>query len=803
MRKLVKRIFYSLSALALMLVALYLSVPVIAKWQIAERLPNGFSIEAIDIPYGTFDSFWIRNLIIRDEFNNQITVSDLKLSFSIFELAVKKISIGQVNLDIPEVDSLRLINNSASNASSSTSFNLPFLLAIDQITGKTRYNNTEFQVQGQANFNGDKNQLSLDVSSSVGARGTLKLNQTDIENLDVYFETVQLPINLLSPFYRNLLSEHNTSLSGLIDVKIEDTFRLNDIYDFNLKELIVDLKISELAIEHPQGMLTSPLLSAKIKKTPNDLTVNTSLISNITLAKALTFSKKTNFKVAMNDAFISLNTDRVTFIFPIFIDDQIEVNSKGTYFLNSKEINSNHQFASKEISSVSLPVDFLKSYSAENIHGQFELSGSTDAPEVIQISNTQVKGQKLKLSYQDIDFNSQLFSITLRPFDLSLRDINGSYSFDISNLILNQYATNIPGVQKGKFSRSKAITSIENRTTAPKDRMSSDYSTFVIDGRQTMTINQTKKQWRVGVQGETKLYKPKPLIRTQLMNAKWLKQITFNAPIITSLDFKLSFENDVINSLVTKTSSTLANWSFADSQIYNSQLMLDSLDNETWDTLKFKFMTLARLKGSDNQEHEIIGTVKMFPIIKLKDIDIDSTIFEGRLSGYTSPEWQEIDQLSGTLSLSNLELKNLVEFIQPEDLNAKGKVTGNLPFFMVDGYPQIKNGQLSSTGGVIEYVPGGVKQQLTKDNVSDIATIALQNFHYSSMQVNLIENTPCEFNIKLRLEGNNPDMGSKQAQIFNINYQPKSNVNLYYLMLLGADNLKNIENDKLHSGCVN
>jgi len=205
--------------------------------------------------------------------------------------------------------------------------------------------------------------------------------------------------------------------------------------------------------------------------------------------------------------------------------------------------------------------------------------------------------------------------------------------------------------------------------------------------------------------------------------------------------------------------------------------------------------------GIDLQQHVLSTDLKLEPELHMRNLSLQSELLNGTLSAQTPSEYLTMEQLNGRIIMDEIDLALISKIIDDPKLSMSGALRADIPFIISNHFISLQNGEIGSDDGVIEYLPEEKKIVLTKDNVSNIANIALQNFHYSVMEANLVKASPCELQFKIRLVGKNPDLGDRQSQIFNIDYHPKSNVNLYYLLLLGEDNIQKLDLEQLYSGC--
>lgn len=357
----------------------------------------------------------------------------------------------------------------------------------------------------------------------------------------------------------------------------------------------------------------------------------------------------------------------------------------------------------------------------------------------------------------------------------------------------------------------------------------SNRSVIAMNGDLSGKLTPSKINFHTNFQADIKQIKPL-LKRLQKKPGKLINNLTLNhtnqLSLNTSLNGQWAFNTSTADEAIqlagsikssdnsitlsdTKLSDIMLKliWQAPSSSENNQDLIQDNPINEDsfspWNNFQLILSADLDYQGLDQQQHQFSSDIWLSDPIKIKQLTLDSKLLDGSLSLQSLKQYKPLNQVSGTLNVDHISLKKISRIMDKPELAMTGFLNGDLPFHFKDGYLNFEKGLLSSENGVIEYLPQGKKIELTQETVSNIANITLQNFHYRVMNANLISGGPCGFDFKIRLEGHNPDIGKNSHQVFNINYQPQSNVNLFYLLLLGKENIKKLDQTLLHSGCVN
>lgn len=439
---------------------------------------------------------------------------------------------------------------------------------------------------------------------------------------------------------------------------------------------------------------------------------------------------------------------------------------------------------------------FTASNSSSKLSWLPEDTNPTVAQLLNQLRQLTIKGNKfIELSkwqseiHNDIevslDLSNQQFSLKWLPVDDSDKTITQATTSNRSVITMN-------GDLKGKLTPSNI----------------NFHTHFQADIKQIKPLlNRLQKKPGKLIKNLTLNHTNQLSLNTSL-NGQWAFNTSAADEAIQLAGFIKSSDNSITLS-GTKLSDIMLKliWQAPSGSENNLDLMQDNIINEDSFTLwnKFQLIISANMdyQGLDQQQHQFSSDIWLSDPIKIKQLTLNSKLLDGSLSLQSFKQYKTLNQVSGTLNVDHISLKKISRIMDKPELAMTGFLNGELPFHFKDGYLNFEKGLLSSENGVIKYLPQGKKIELTQETVSNIANITLQNFHYRVMNANLISGGPCGFDFKIRLEGHNPDIGKNSHQVFNINYQPQSNVNLFYLLLLGKENIKKLDQTLLHSGCVN
>lgn len=117
------------------------------------------------------------------------------------------------------------------------------------------------------------------------------------------------------------------------------------------------------------------------------------------------------------------------------------------------------------------------------------------------------------------------------------------------------------------------------------------------------------------------------------------------------------------------------------------------------------------------------------------------------------------------VDVRNLDIGAIISDFGPTDIEVSGSITGSLPITLDQSGFTIHDATISSDGpGIVRYRPA-----LGTGNDQNIALKALDNFHYKHFKANLDYAANGDYAIKIRFNGNNPDLYKGHPIEFNLN----------------------------------
>ncbi|CAA0087775.1 Uncharacterised protein [Halioglobus japonicus] len=221
---------------------------------------------------------------------------------------------------------------------------------------------------------------------------------------------------------------------------------------------------------------------------------------------------------------------------------------------------------------------------------------------------------------------------------------------------------------------------------------------------------------------------------------------------------------------------------------------------ERWKTLAPLDVSLDRLAlGFEIQEIHLRASLPKPTAVALPNVRIEAfsaKLFGGRL---TLPERQQWDFAASsnniTLQAQQWQLGELVALQQNADIQAVGKLEGELPLTIADGRVIIEKGYLRALppGGSIRYNATDEARALANSNPElKLALNLLSDFQYQVLSSKVELDKAGNLLLGLSLEGSNPTLYEGQPVNFNINLEQNIDPLLQSLRL--SDNLvKEIE----------
>jgi hypothetical protein len=316
-------------------------------------------------------------------------------------------------------------------------------------------------------------------------------------------------------------------------------------------------------------------------------------------------------------------------------------------------------------------------------------------------------------------------------------------------------------------------------------------------------LNLTDGKLELLVNTSIDLYSPKPFLMRLVPKQKPLiKELEIASPIHLTGRLTGRKMQQQAAELKGSLSIDISGLSLADTSIDNASFAFNWADMQPWYRVNFLSSVDLNYRNRDQQHHQLELEALLYPKIQFRRFTLASKLLGGEAQLIANEDYRSWNDSSGELVLNQIKLEHLSQLLESSDLSFSGELSGRLPLYIAQNQLHFGQGELRSERGQINYIPGGVKKKLTKETAPDIATIALQNFHYQSLIAKLNRGGPCGFDFDIRVEGHNPDIGDQAKQIFNIKYQPASNVNMYYLITLGEDFIQQLDQQGIHSGCV-
>ncbi|MGD8925580.1 MAG: YdbH domain-containing protein [Thioalkalispiraceae bacterium] len=124
------------------------------------------------------------------------------------------------------------------------------------------------------------------------------------------------------------------------------------------------------------------------------------------------------------------------------------------------------------------------------------------------------------------------------------------------------------------------------------------------------------------------------------------------------------------------------------------------------------------------------------------------------------------------VKLDHIALNEIIQLEQQDGIQGSGVLDGQIPIQITDKELLVNQGQLSARppGGVIRYTPTPRIAALAESNTSiGLMVKALSNFQYNVLDVNSDYKPGGDLDLKVRLEGHNPDWQSGRPVNLNLN----------------------------------
>ncbi len=143
------------------------------------------------------------------------------------------------------------------------------------------------------------------------------------------------------------------------------------------------------------------------------------------------------------------------------------------------------------------------------------------------------------------------------------------------------------------------------------------------------------------------------------------------------------------------------------------------------------------------------------------------SVFGGLLKVLPGPLNFQQSPLLLTLGVQDIELTQLLAAFNDPQLTGTGRISGKLPLTMSKDAIEVNGGMLTGTR------PGMLSYQGPAADSDNLAFKALRNLMYHSLQARLDYRPTGDYQLGLRLEGNNPDVMTGHPLAFNLNINGK------------------------------
>ncbi len=149
--------------------------------------------------------------------------------------------------------------------------------------------------------------------------------------------------------------------------------------------------------------------------------------------------------------------------------------------------------------------------------------------------------------------------------------------------------------------------------------------------------------------------------------------------------------------------------------------------------------------------------------------DLRMTAFGGKVSADPFSFRTAADSNTLTLHAESIDLAELLLLQDFEAIEVRGRIGASLPVTIEDGTVTIVGGVLTgeSPGGVIRYRPARPPDEKDNSGIA-IATRALSNFEFKTLNSDVSLTRDGDLNLKLQLTGSNPDLDEKRPVVLNL-----------------------------------
>lgn len=130
--------------------------------------------------------------------------------------------------------------------------------------------------------------------------------------------------------------------------------------------------------------------------------------------------------------------------------------------------------------------------------------------------------------------------------------------------------------------------------------------------------------------------------------------------------------------------------------------------------------------------------------------------FGGKIGVYDATTSISGKKATAPLRATNVDLAQLLDYLNVESLSGEGVVEGVLPLVFEDGKARIENGELSAVGpGVIRYKGEATSAAAASNQGTRIAFDLLRELHFDKLTAKINGPLDGDIDFQIRLEGNN------------------------------------------------